>query len=112
MDWPEPGAVVIRDVFPAEVAFGPTVLRSARAVVTRDRVYVFTSPSGRPALALGAAYDPELSKIAPLNAPRSKATHLALADGTTVHINGQRGCGCGNPLKAWVPWTPYRKATA
>jgi hypothetical protein len=52
------------------------------------------------------------------NAPRSRAAHLSLRaeDGSltlpSVHVNGQRGCGCGNPLKGWTPWQPYRKATA
>jgi hypothetical protein len=109
VEWPEPDAVVVRDVFPAVVRFGPSTLRNARAVVTRQRVYAWTA-KGAPALAM--AYDADASTVPRINAPRSAATHLALADGSSVHIEGQRGCGCGNPLRGWVPWRPYRKATA
>lgn len=112
MEWPEPGAVVLRDVFPAEVAAGPTVFRSARTVITRERVYVFVTQDGKPVLALGMAYDPAQSVIPPLSAPANKASHLTLADGSQIHVNRQRGCGCGSPLKSWQPWAPYRKAAA
>lgn len=101
--------VVLRDVFPAEVAVGGQVYRTARAIVTRNRLLVYLTTAGP---ALDVPYDPAASSIAPLNAPRSRATRLALADGQTANINGQRGCGCGNPLKGWQPWRPYRKATA
>ena len=107
MEWPEPGAVVVRDVFPAVVTAGPLSFRSARAVVTRERIRVWTSP-GAPALDL--PYDPAASTVPPLNAPRSRPAHLALRDGQTVSVEAQRGCGCGNPLRGWQPWRPYRKA--
>lgn len=106
--------VVVRDVFPAEVLYDGQVYRSARAVITRDRVLVYLRP-GDPVLDL--PYDPAASVVPPLNAPRSRAAHLAVraADGTltapALHVNGQRGCGCNNPLKGWTPWQPYRKAS-
>ncbi len=117
MEWPEQDAVVIRDVFPAVVRFGPSTLRNARAVVTRSRVYVWTAP-GAPAAAF--AYNPDASTVPPLNAPRSRTTTLALyGSGNTMRVEevqhltveGQRGCGCGNRLKGWTPWRPYRKGT-
>lgn len=108
VEWPEADAVVIRDVFPATVTFGPSTLRNARAVITRERVYVWTS-RGAPAAAF--SYDPAASAIPPLNAPRSRTTTLTLSEGGELAVQGQRGCGCGNPLKAWVPWRPYRKGT-
>lgn len=107
--------VVVRDVFPAEVLYDGRVYRTARAIVTRDRVLVYLRP-GEPVLDL--AYDPGVSVVPPLNAPRSRAAHLAVRadDGSltepSVHVNGQRGCGCANPLKGWTPWQPYRKASA
>jgi hypothetical protein len=101
--------VVIRDVFPAEVAIAGQVFRTARAVITRDRLLVYRTTA---APAVDTPYIPETSVVAPLNAPRSRASHLVLPDGTVAHVNGQRGCGCGNPLKGWTPWQPYRKATA
>lgn len=101
--------VVIRDVFPAEVAVGGQVYRTARAVITRTRLLVYVTAAGP---VIDTPYDLSRSAVAPLNAPRSAASHLTLADGQAAHINGQRGCGCGNPLKAWSPWQPYRKGTA
>ena len=108
MDWPEPDAVVIRDVFPAVVRFGPSTLRNARAVITRECVYVWTA---RTAPAAAFPYDPAASTVPRLNAARSARSELTLGDGTTLTVEGQRGCGCGNPLKGWTPWRPYRKAT-
>jgi hypothetical protein len=101
--------VVVRDVFPAEVAVGGSVYRSARAVITRDRLLVYLTTAGP---VVDTPYDPAASTVAPISAPRSRASHLALPDGGTAHVNGQRGCGCGNPLKGWTPWQPYRKGTA
>lgn len=106
---PTGSPIVVRDVFPAEVAVGGRVLRSARAVITRDRLLVYLTTAGP---VIDTPYDPAASAVPPLNAPRARAAHLVLADGTQAHINGQRGCGCGNPLKGWTPWQPYRKGTA
>jgi hypothetical protein len=100
--------VVVRDVFPAEVIIGGSSYRSARVVITRDRLLVYLTTAGP---VVDAPYDVALSAVAPLNAPRSRASHLTLTDGRPAHVNGQRGCGCGNPLKGWTPWQPYRKAT-
>jgi hypothetical protein len=110
--------VVIRDVFPAVVRAGGQTWRNARAVITRDRVYVWTS---RTTAVIDAAYDPELSTVPALNASRSARTALVLTAEPVntmraelvqhLTVEGQRGCGCGNPLKGWTPWRPYRKAT-
>jgi len=105
----EADPVVIRDVFPAEVALPGQHLRSARVVVTRARVYAWI---GDRELILDAEYDPGESAVPALNAPPSRAAHLRLADGSEVHVNKQRGCGCGSPLKGWQPWSPFRKASA
>jgi hypothetical protein len=114
---PEGTPLVVRDVFPAEVAVAGVVFRSARAVVTRERVYVWLAQDGAPKLVLSSAYDPATSSVAVLNAPRSKASHLQLADddeygSAMLHVNGQRGCGCSSPLKAFTPWQPYRKVAS
>lgn len=101
--------VVLRDVFPAEVSVAGQVYRSARAVITKDRLLVYLTTAGP---VVDAPYDVDASAVAKLNAPRSKASHLVLADGSTAHVNSQRGCGCGNPLKGWTPWQPYRKQAA
>lgn len=99
--------VVIRDLFPAVVTVGGTTYRSALAVITRDRLLVYVT---RAAPALDAPYLPEESQVPRLSAPRSAVAHLRLASGASATVQGQRGCGCGNPLKGWQPWRPYRKA--
>jgi hypothetical protein len=108
---PELGAVVVRDTFPACVTVGELVHDTARAVVTRTHVYVWTADTGSPTLVEAAAYNPEESSVPPLNASRNKRTALRLADGRELHIVRASGCGCGNPLRHWQPWAPYRKGT-
>lgn len=98
---------VLRHVFPAVVTLGDRVYRSALAVITRNRILVYVT---RAAPVLDAPYDPMLSTVPPATAPRFAATYVRLTDGTGLTVTGQRGCGCGNPLKGWQPWTPYRKA--
>ncbi len=111
MEWPEPDAVVIRDVFPATVTLGPSTWRSARLVVTLTHVYVFVAaPSGGQSLAFGGTHDGDTSRVPPLNAPSTRNTVLTVSGGATLQAVRQRGCGCGNPLKHWTPWRPYRKA--
>lgn len=100
--------VVIRDVFPAVVTIGDRTYRSAKAVITRDRLLVYLT---RAAPVLDAPYDPVISLVPASTAPRSlRPAHLVLLSGQTVIVDRQRGCGCGNPLKGWQPWSPYRKA--
>lgn len=106
---PEAAPIVVRDVFPAEVAVNGQVYRTARAIVTRDRLLVYLTTA---APILDTPYDPAASTVPAVNAPSSRATRLALVGGGTASINRQRGCGCGNPLKGWTPWQPYRKATS
>jgi hypothetical protein len=101
--------VVIRDVFPAAVTLGDRTYRTARAVITRDRLLVYLT---RAAPVLDAPYDPAASTVPPLNAPRLRPAHLLLLSGQVATVAGQRGCGCSNPLKGWQPWTPYRKAAS
>lgn len=114
MTAPAEAPVVLRDAFPAEVTDSRTgtVYRSARAVVTRDRVLVWVAQGRERLLVIDEPYRPELSSVPPYNARPSEAAHLALVGPGLVHINRQRGCGCGNPLKAWQPWQPYRVGTA
>jgi hypothetical protein len=101
--------VVIRDVFPAAVIVGDRTYRSALAVITRDRLYVYLT---RAAPVLDAPYDPALSTVPGPHSSRFAAAHLTLTSGGVATMVGQRGCGCSNPLKGWHPWTPYRKAPA
>lgn len=95
-------------MFPAVVTHPGGTLRNARAVITRERVYVWTD-RGTPVVT--QTYDPAASRVPRINAARSARAALTLRDGTSLTVEGQRGCGCGNPLKGWTPWRPYRKAT-
>jgi hypothetical protein len=106
--------VVLRDAFPAEVTRSTdgVVWRSARAVITRSRVYVWVAQGREPLLVLDEPYDPAGSTVPAFNARPGDGSHLTLTAGGQVHINRQRGCGCGNPLKAWQPWRPYRVGVA
>lgn len=93
--------VVVRDQFPVEVTTPDgALLRSARALLTRERLYVFQAHAGQPRLVLSLPYLREGSKIPETYASRSQGTHLVLEDGGQAHVNRQSGCGCGNPLKA------------
>lgn len=97
----EQSPVVVRDQFPVEVAMPDGgLLRSARTLLTRERLYVFQAEGGQPKLVASLAWTQEGSKVPETYASRSQATHLALTDGGMAHVNRQNGCGCGNPLKA------------
>lgn len=100
---------MIRDWFPATVTAGGDTYRSARVILTRDRLLVWLSTAGP---VLDAAYDPAASALPPPSAGRYATARITLASGALVQVAGQRGCGCGNPLKSWRPWTPYRRAPA
>lgn len=100
--------VVLRDVFPATVAVdGVPAYRSARVIVTRDRLYVYLT---RATPVVDAPYDPAASTVPRYNAPRQQRTVVRLTSGTTITVDRQRGCGCSSPLKHWRPWQPYRVA--
>jgi hypothetical protein len=100
--------VVLRDVFPATVAVdGASPYRSARAIITRDRLLVYVTTA---APVLDAPYDPEQSVVPRYNAPRGQRATIRLLSGATVVVDRQRGCGCGNPLRNFRPWHPYRIA--
>lgn len=100
---------MVRDWFPAIVTVGGDTHRSARAILTRDRLLVWLTTAGP---ILDAAYDPAASALPAPSAGRFATARITLASGVVVTVAGQRGCGCGNPLKSWRPWTPYRRAAA
>lgn len=96
---------VRRATFPAVVTTENGQHRTALAVVTTDRLMVWTT-RGRPILDL--AYDPARSIVPAASAPSSRPAHLATVTLGTVTVQGQRGCGCGSSLKGWRPWRPWR----
>jgi hypothetical protein len=111
----EEAPVVIRDLFPAEVQLGDLVYRTAFAVITRRRLYVWQAEGRERVLRLVAEYDPDASTVPRYNAPpREPATLVLLGhpDASTAIVRRQRGCGCGSSLRGWRPWQPYRVASS
>lgn len=113
----EPNPVVLRDVFPAEVHVDGLVYRTARAIVTRERVYVWQAQGRERALRLDEAYLPESSTVPRYNAGPREETRLQLRGSEpgamrSLVIRRQRGCGCGSPLRGWHPWSPYSVASS
>ena len=105
---PESSPIVVRDLFPAEVQLGDLVYRTAFAVVTRERLYVWQAEGRAKVLRLVAPYDADASTVPPYNAPPRQDSTLQLLDGRTAIVRRQRGCGCGSSLRGWRPWHPYR----
>ena len=107
--------VVVRDLFPAEVQVGDLVYRTAFAVVTRRRLYVWQAEGREKVLRLVAEYDPAGSTIPSSHAPpRQQATVRLVGhpDASYAYVRRQRGCGCTSSLRGWRPWRPYRVATS
>ncbi len=109
----EESPIVVRDLFPAEVQLGDLVYRTAFAVITRERLYVWQAEGRERVLRLVAAYDPAGSTIPAYNAPPRQEATLRLVghpDASYAVVRRQRGCGCGSSLRGWRPWRPYRIA--
>lgn len=109
---PEPSPIVIRDLFPAEVHVDGIVYRTAYAVITRERLYVYQAEGRDRVLRLVAPYDPAGSTVPPYQAPPRQESRLDLGAGRTATVRRQRGCGCGSSLRGWHPWRPYRVASS
>lgn len=94
--------VVVADRHPATVVDPEgTVIDGARVVLTRDEVFVFVvRESGVVELAREpwSATDSVLGR---------SAWRVAGRSGVWAVERGS-GCGCGSPLKRFVPWTPWR----
>lgn len=106
----ETDPVVLRDAFPSIVTLdGNLLARTARTVITRQRVYVWIADGRTPSLIYSATYDPTGSVVPRYNAPTGHRTTLITPDGNVL-VDRQRGCGCSNPLRSWRPWKPYRVA--
>lgn len=97
---------VAHDRFPVAV-LGPVEVPTARVIVAVPteaggpaRVLVWASP-GPPLL------DQPVDLTQSMFGSPMVDWSLATPGGSLVVRRG-RGCGCGNALKHWVPWTPYR----
>lgn len=112
---PEESPVVVRDLFPAEVWIGDLAYRTAFAVITAERLYVWQAEGRDRVLRVEYPYDPAASTVPAYNAPPRQEARLVLVggsqDGVTATVRRQRGCGCGSSLRGWRPWRPYRVAS-
>lgn len=108
----EDAPIVVRDLFPAEVQVGDLLYRTAFAIVTRERLYVYQAEGRDRVLRLSEPYDPDRSTVPAYNAPPRVDARLVLADGRRAVVRRQRGCGCGSSLRGWRPWQPYRVASS
>jgi hypothetical protein len=112
---PEASPVVVRDLFPAEVQVGGSVYRTAFAVITRERLYVWQAEGRDRILRFVMEYDPGRSTVPPYHAPPRQEARLYAAGprddlAGAVVVRRQRGCGCSSSLRGWRPWRPYRIA--
>lgn len=112
MTAPEESPVVVRDLFPAEVQVGGLIYRTAFAVITRERLYVWQAEGRDRILRAERVYDPAASLVPRYNAPPRQEAHLVLDGGVDAVVRRQRGCGCSSSLRGWRPWQPYRVASS
>lgn len=103
----ETDPVILRRYFPVEATIDGELVRPALVIVTRERVYVWRTPDE---LLVSAAYDPAQMDELPLPREyelRVRPLIVDTPDGRLA-VNKARGCGCGNPLKSFRPFTPQR----
>lgn len=106
---PEAEPVVVKDTHPATVTLPDgTEHRRARAVLTRERLYVYVEQSRVPTLAWSAPYGRDGLVLPPAGASKGKAWRVPV-DGGLVLVQPAGGCGCGSVLKLWAPFTPMRR---
>lgn len=105
--------MVVRDLFPALVTLPGRAgaIRDARVVVTRERVYVWQWLPAGPDLVFTEVFDQagETFGMVP-NAPPTKPLRVELPAGR-LEVTWAGGCGCGNPLRSWSPWSPWLVGT-
>lgn len=94
----EASPVVLRDVFPAEVtAPDGTLHRKVRAVLSRERLYVFAEVDGAPAAVVSEPWVEEGSTVGAAWSRRPFT--VATEEGRWI-VNHGYGCGCSSPLRA------------
>lgn len=111
----EADPVIVRRYYPAEVTLtdqaSAQVITGALVIVTQERVYVWTAADSVRSLRLSAAYErPDDAPPLPREYELKHRPALLDTDFGPVTVNKGRGCGCGNPLKSWRPFTPERQA--
>lgn len=95
-------AVELRvDLFPARVILQPgqddeVVFEVARLLIGLDEVWVYVVNNGVVNLVLNERYEE-------ISGRRTIGWTATLGDGRTLFMMRASGCGCGNPLRGWLP---------
>ena len=90
------------DLFPAHVTLNPgtdaeQALREARILVGLDEIWVYAWNSR------GAIEQVWNERYEQIDGRRTTGWTAQLGDGSTLHFIRSAGCGCGNPLRGWLP---------
>ncbi|MEV1294464.1 hypothetical protein [Pseudonocardia sp. NPDC049635] len=103
---------VIADRYPADVTCPDgTVLRNARAILTRGevgepaRLWLYTDRRPDPDL-----YGAPTVVLTETRVPHGRSPWTVTTDTGRFQIARGRGCGCGSVLRRWKPWPNYRLA--
>jgi hypothetical protein len=105
---PEPSPVIRRDRMPARVTLPDgRDLAEARVILTGARIYAWVGGSRGVELVAELEYDREASV-----APRGSDAlwTVETSEGPVVVQRGS-GCGCGSPLRSFVPFSPMRSGS-
>lgn len=89
------------DLFPARVVVQPdtgeeSVHEVTRLLVGLDEIWAWEMQNGAPVLVLNERYESVTGR-------RTTGWTMLLGDGRSVFFMRASGCGCGNPLRGWMP---------
>lgn len=93
----------IHQWFPASVQVGDTQswIRNARVILAPEGLFVYLKPDEVRAY-WPVAWDATQKPISS-QATRMNGNQIVTTYGETITIHATGTCGCGNPLKSWVP---------
>jgi hypothetical protein len=89
------------DLFPAKIVIDEgqddeVVHEITRLLVGLDEIWAWAMVDGQPALVLNERYEE-------ITGRRTIGWTATLGDGRTAWFRRASGCGCGNPLRGWMP---------
>jgi hypothetical protein len=105
---PEDEPQVVRRVYPANtvVQVDDTTVehRACLAILTKERVYIWTEQGGAITPALDVPYVRPEGRMPHVSELRTAPLIVDLADGGRVEVRAAAGCGCGSSLKSFAPF--------
>jgi hypothetical protein len=89
------------DLFPAKVVLNPdqdgqAVHEVTRLLIGLDEIWVWEMVDGQVELVVNERYEE-------ITGRRTTGWTALLSDGQTLFFMRASGCGCGNPLRGWMP---------